>query len=67
MHRFLQLVDERLRFVASELAGGLALVEPKRSAGITEPVVAGAFEEFEELAHLLARCRGTRRLTECHH
>ena len=41
---FLELVDEGLRFVTGELSGGLSLVEPQRSTGVAEAVVAGGLE-----------------------
>lgn len=52
--------------VSGELSGSLPLVEPQRSAGIAEAVMACGLEEVEQLAHLLPRCRRTRFLTECH-
>ena len=61
--------DQVLQLVglgARELAGGLALREPHRSASVPEAVVPRCLEQFQELVELTRRGRWTGLLTERH-
>ena len=62
----LELLDERVRFVAAELAGRLALGEAKWPAGVAEVGVTGGLDELQELSQLSPSGGRTPRLAECH-
>jgi hypothetical protein len=47
-----QLIDDRCRFVACELAAGLTLGEAHGTAGVAKVDVSGLFEEGQQLPHL---------------
>ena len=58
--------DEIFRFVARELAAGLALVQPERTAGVAKVDVTRGEDQIGELLHLSVRGRGTGRLAKRH-
>ena len=58
--------DEFFRFVGRELAAGLALVQPERTAGVAKVDVTRGEDQIGELLHLSVRGRGTGRLTKRH-
>ena len=52
VRRRLQSSDELVCLGPRELAGGLALREPHRSAGIPEALVTRCVQKFQQLVHL---------------
>ena len=64
--RCLQLIDKFGRFVCREPSASLSLIEPHRTAGITEISMTEVDEQFEELFYLATRCRWSRTLSKGH-
>jgi len=58
IHRF-ELLDERLGFVAGELAARLALGEAHRAACVSEVGVPCRLQQREQVLHLLRGCGRT--------
>ena len=58
--------DEFFGFVTCELAAGLALIQPERTASIAKVDVTRGEDQIGELLQLSVRGRGTGRLTKRH-